>query len=337
MLPMSREFDPENPSNPYASESSGNPYAATRHSSSSPKSNGLFGDLTHQIRESEFQLEDILRVSVALYRRYAKELGGAALVFAVALGVLNYAAFQQIMEWLIIETLRDPETRPDIDLLMKIIEPRAPTLMALSAATLVTQALLMLYTVLRTNERCTKLDRAEDASSTLQTALGKLPRYTGLLFVAYFAVLAGLLLCVVPGIVLAIHFSLLAAIVAIGGKGFDAFPRAFAILKGRVFRTASVIIVTYVAIHIVPLLISSVYAAYIPQLIDEAVAANPGLSEEEIARALLESPTYYLLTQLPGTIAGALLTSFLGVATTVMYLNFTRDEAQDRELTATRD
>ncbi|MEQ9363261.1 MAG: hypothetical protein RIF32_03405 [Leptospirales bacterium] len=322
---MSREFDPENPSNPYTSETPRNPYAATEHGGAGA-SGGLFDDLIHHIKEREFGFEDILRVSLRLYRRYLKELGGAALVYAVVLGVLNYFTVQYMMDWMVFQTLQDPESPPETAELLEMLQPMLPNLFAVSLAIVIGQAVLVLYTVIRAGERCRKLDRAAGPADSLQAALGRLPLYLLLVLISYFAIFAGLVLCIVPGIALAIHFSMLAAIVGIAGEGFGAFGRSFKILRGRVVRTAMVLIVTYLTLYLTPFVISSGYSAMIPQMIADQIAANPGLSEADAARIVLQDPVYVLLTQIPGAIAGALLSSFTSVATAVMFINFTRDE-----------
>ncbi len=327
---MSREFDPENPSNPYASDSQ-NPYAATTHSNS-PRSGGLFDDLVHGLREREFSLEELISVSLRLYRRYVRELAGPAVIYGVVLGVISYFAFQHALDWMVFQILQDPEEEPDIERFLEILKPLLSTdLLVLNVATLGAQAMIALYTVIRTAERARNLDRAVAVGESAQNALQKLPLYLTATLISYFIILVGSLLCLAPGIYAAVHFTLLAAVIGVGGEGLGGLKSCFAVMRGRFWKTIGALLVCYLALNLAPFVISAYYSGLVPGMIAEQVAANPELSEADAARAILQTPAYYLATQLPAVIAGALFASFSSVLTAVMYLNYSRGDATPDE------
>lgn len=320
---MSRSFDPNNPSNPYDPDPSQNPYNATRHSGT-VESTGLIDDLVHHIKEREFYFDDIFRVSFRLYGRYFRELGAAALVYGLALAALNFVMVQYLMDWLVFQVQQNPEDAPGAEEMLQTLAPYLSELLAMTLAMVIAQSVLILYTVVRTGERCRALDQAAPVAESLRIVLQRLPVYLPVVLISYASIFGGLLLCVVPGVALAVYFSLLAAMVGIGGLGFTAFGQSFALLRGRFIKTLGILVVLFMTLYILPLLLSSQYAALIPELIVEQIAINPGMTSDEAARAVLQSPRYYFFSQLPNTIGSALLHSFMGVLTAVMYINYTR-------------
>ena len=321
-LDMSGEFDPSNTSNPYGSGGSQNPYAPTQHTG--PKGSvDLIDDLLHHINDREFRLDDIFRVSVRLYRRYLRDLAVPALVYGTAFAALSFFVTRYSVDLMIAMTKTDADGVPDYEALIQQFLAYWPQFTAFLVAGLVAQAMLVLYTVIRAGSLCRELDQAPPLAVTFTQPLQRLAPYVLVTLIGYMLVGFGFVFCFFPGIALAVYFSMLAPLIGIGGMGFSALGECFAILKNRFWKTLGVFVVLLILFYVFALVVSFGFAAAVPQTVLEQIKANPDLTPEEAVRLMFDSPAYYA-SQLPSTIGGSILTSFMAVASAIMYTNYTR-------------
>ena len=89
--------------------------------------------------------------------------------------------------------------------------------------------------------------------------------------------------------------------------------------------------VCFALYYVFTILVSLLIQAAFPALNIEAMSETSSPEEAvEALRALMKSPAYHL-AQLPANIASAVWYSFVAVASTVMYLNYSRASEQSSD------
>lgn len=173
------------------------------------------------------------------------------------------------------------------------------------------------------------LDRPVTFGQAFQFALGRFGALLGTSLLSGLCVLLGLLFCLIPGIYLAVVFSLASQVVVVEDwAGMEALSRSKGLVQGYFWRVFGVLFLVWLCGALVSSAVSASAAMALPyqegvQMFDIIVTVR-----------LSSYPNYALVTTLT-TLVQTFFQTYTGICTTLLYFDLrNRKEAFDLELEA---